>query len=456
MKTPVRFAALALKLAIASALTSTAFAASSPNTPNIVFMLVDDMGYGDIGCYGAPDAKTPVLDQLAKEGVRFTQFYSNGAECTPARTAFLTGRYPQRVGGMECAIGTGNVGRYDDAIRLADANDLGLPMNDAVLAPALKRAGYQNGVFGKWHLGYEPKFNPLSQGFDEFTGFLGGNVDYFTHTELSPLDVYLRGRKSIRRKGYMTHLITDDAVDFVKRHRAEPFFLYVPFSTPHFPFQAPQDDTGKMHPEDQFMIGTRAKYVQMLEDMDRSVGRILKTIDDAGIRKNTLVVFASDHGAMKPGRNLPFSGWKGGLLEGGLRVPVIARWPGKLVPGTESHQPATLLDLTTSFLRVGEAKKPKGKKLDGMDILRHVQAGKEDIARTFFWRARRGDRTWRAIRDDSMKYLYKIEGGEEEEWLFNLATDPAEEKNLLNTQSKVANKLKTRLEKWESQVKPER
>ncbi|MBG85924.1 MAG: N-acetylgalactosamine-6-sulfatase [Verrucomicrobiales bacterium] len=421
--------------------------------PNIVFMLVDDMGYGDIGCYGAPDAKTPVLDKLAQDGIRFTQMYSNGAECTPARTAFLTGRYPQYVGGLECAIGTGNVGRYDDAIRLADNSDLGLPANEAILAPALKQAGYHNGVFGKWHLGYESKFSPLDQGFDEFVGFLGGNVDYFTHTELSPLDVFIGGRKPIKRKGYMTHLITDDAVDFVKRNSKKPFFLYVPFSTPHFPFQGPKDDTGKMHPKETFMIGTREKYVEMLEDMDRSVGRILKSIDDAGIRGNTLVVFASDHGAMKPGRNLPFSGWKGGLMEGGLRVPVIARWPGRLKAGTVSRQPGTLMDLTASFLRVAGAKKRKDRKLSGIDILKHVQDGRDNTARTFYWRARRGDRTWRAIRDDAMKYVYKIEGGQEEEWLFDLSTDPAEEKNLLSKQPKTAKKLKSRLVKWEGKVK---
>ena len=191
-------------------------------------MLMDDMGYADIGCYGAPDAKTPQIDQLAAEGVRFTQCYAMGAECTPSRTAILTGRYPQRAGGLECAIGTGNVGRYDDAIRLAGEKDLGLPSTMAVLAPALKAAGYDTAIFGKWHMGYEPKFNPLDQGFDEFFGFLGGNVDYFTHKELSPIPVLLEGRELTEASGYMTHVITDRAVEFLGREQAERALFSLP------------------------------------------------------------------------------------------------------------------------------------------------------------------------------------------------------------------------------------
>ena len=163
--------------------------AAPAQRPNIVFILADDLGYGDLACFGAKDVRTPHLDTLAKNGVRFTNAYANGPECTPSRTAILTGRYPQRAGGMECPIGTGNVGRYDEAIRLRERNDLGLPPNMAVLAPALKAAGYSTVLLGKWHMGYEPKFNPLDQGFDQFLGTLGGNVDYYRHDELSPLPV---------------------------------------------------------------------------------------------------------------------------------------------------------------------------------------------------------------------------------------------------------------------------
>ena len=163
------------------------FLASHANgaKPNIVLIMADDLGYGDLGCYGHPRVKTPHIDQLAKDGVRFTQHYANGPECSPTRTAFLTGRYQQYAGGLECAIGTGNVGRYDDAVRLAKKHELGLPAEQTVLPAMVNAQGYRSAVFGKWHLGYEPRFNPIEHGWNEFFGYLGGNVHYFNHRETS-------------------------------------------------------------------------------------------------------------------------------------------------------------------------------------------------------------------------------------------------------------------------------
>jgi arylsulfatase A len=216
-----------------------ATSAQAAEKPNIVLILADDMGYGDLGCYGHPVAKTPHIDRLARQGVRFTQHYANGPECSPTRTALLTGRYQQRAGGLECAIGTGNVGRYDDAIRLAQKGELGLPAEQAVIPGALQDAGYACGIFGKWHLGYEPKFHPVEHGWDAFFGYLGGNVHYFNHRELSDLHVLYRGREPVSAEGYMTHLITDASIDFMKRHQDRPFFLFVSHECPHFPFQGP-------------------------------------------------------------------------------------------------------------------------------------------------------------------------------------------------------------------------
>jgi arylsulfatase A-like enzyme len=421
--------------------------------PNIIFILVDDMGYGDIACYGAPDVRTPHLDTLAGQGVRFTQFYANGAECTPTRTAFLTGRYAQRAGGLECAIGTGNVGRYDDAIRLAEKGELGLPARQSVLAKPLKKQGYATAIFGKWHLGYERKFLPHRFGFDESFYFLGGNVDYFTHKELSPLPALYRGDKPVEREGYMTHLITEDALDFIDRRKAQPFFLYLPYSTPHFPFQAPGDE-GKVFTKENWLEGSRETYVAMLEDMDTQVGRIMNALKSAKIANNTLLVFASDHGGMGPSRNAPFRDKKGTLFEGGIRTTCIARWPGKLPVAKTSSRLTLTFDLTASFLAAAGAVSPLA--LDGIDVFADIANGKLPEARIVGWRARRGDRTWRAIRADNLKYVSKIENNAIEEYLFDIAKDPTETSNLIESHPDETKQMLRLLGAWEDEVQHQR
>lgn len=419
--------------------------------PNVLWILVDDMGYGDLQCYGAPDAKTPRINGLAKQGVRFTQYYANGAECTPTRTALLTGRYPQRVKGLECAIGTGNVGRYDDAIALAEAHRLGLDLAEAILPRAFKKSGYATAIFGKWHLGYEPQFHPKHYGFDRFFGVLGGNCDYFTHRELSEIPVVYRDEKPVKEEGYMTHLITREALQFIEAHHAEPFFLYVPLTTPHFPFQTP-DDGGKVWTAENWTEGSRESYVAMLEDMDRSVGQLLDKLDQHQIAANTLVIFGSDHGAMGPGRNLPFRGAKGGLFEGGIRTAMMARWPGRLPSEVVSSQACTTLDFTRSLAGLAGASDSELVRLDGMDVLQHVAEGKEDVPRKLYWRARRGDRTWKATRQGDWKYIHKVEGGVVEEWLFDLATDPAESRNRISEPPGPSAELPGLLREWETRV----
>jgi N-acetylgalactosamine-6-sulfatase len=420
--------------------------------PNIVLILVDDMGYGDLGCYGHPRAKTPVIDRLAKEGVRFTQHYSNGPECSPTRTALLTGRYQQRAGGLECAIGTGNVGRYDDAIRLAGQRQLGLPAKQVVLPSALKPAGYVSGVFGKWHLGYEPQFNPMEHGWDDFFGYMGGNVHYFNHRETSELHVLYRGRLPVHTQGYMTHLITDSSINFIERHKDKPFFLYVSHECPHFPFQGPKDVKKEVN-KINWMKPDADTYVAMLEDLDSEVGRLLSALDKHKLADNTLVIFVSDNGGFAGAANMgPLNGAKSTTLEGGIRVPLIMRWPGQIRPGITSHQVCVTFDLTRSILNLAQAKVP-AKGLDGLDIVNHITARKPDFDRTLFWRGKRGERIWSAVREGDLKYVRKTEG-QTQEWLFDLSKDLAEKNDLSSAQPKELIRMKKLLANWEKDVNP--
>jgi N-acetylgalactosamine-6-sulfatase len=429
--------------------------ADAAGRTNVVFILADDMGYGDLGCYGRPVAKTPNIDRLAKQGVRFTQHYANGPECSPTRTAFLTGRYQQRAGGLECAIGTGNVGRYDDAIRLAEVRELGLPAEQTVIPGELKKAGYACGVFGKWHLGYEPQFNPMEHGWNEFFGYLGGNVHYFNHRELSDLHVLFQGRLPVYREGYMTHQITDASIAFIEQHKSRPFFLYVAHECPHFPFQGP-DDLDKIVTEKNWTERDAKSYIAMLEDLDAEVGRLLATLERAEIADSTVVVFVSDNGGLQGAANMgQLSGAKSTTLEGGIRVPLIIRWPGRIERDTLSAQVSATFDLTASFLQLAQCDIPSDR-LDGYDIIGHVAQQREDISRTLFWRGKRGERTWSAAREGAFKYVRKTEGSGTTEWLFDLERDVGEKKNLLPTMASEARRLQKLLSQWEADVKPAR
>ncbi|MGH9627955.1 MAG: sulfatase-like hydrolase/transferase, partial [Bryobacteraceae bacterium] len=206
----------------------------SRQAPNIVLLLADDLGSADLSCFGASDIRTPAIDSLAKDGVQLTRCYAN-PECTPSRAALLTGRYVQRIGGLECAIGVGNVGRYDEAVWLQQRGELGLPVSEITIARMLKDHGYDTACIGKWHLGYLDKFSPNAHGFDEYFGILGGNADYFAHTEQSGDNVLRHNGRPVKREGYLTDLIGTSAVNWLKARKQNPFFLYVPFNAPHSP-----------------------------------------------------------------------------------------------------------------------------------------------------------------------------------------------------------------------------
>jgi N-acetylgalactosamine-6-sulfatase len=358
------------------------------------------------------------------------------------------------VGGLECAIGIGNVGRYDDAIRLRETHELGLPASESSIAQMLKSAGYATGLCGKWHLGYELEFFPRHHGFDHWFGPVGGAVDYFHHCEYTGEPaLYLNG-ELIERDGYLTDLITEESVDFIRRYRDRPFFLYVAYTAPHTPYQAPGDQGEEPVAQENYNEGSRATYAAMVESMDRGVGTIVRTLRDSDLSRNTLVVFMSDNGANRTGNNTPFSGHKGSVFEGGIRVPCIARWPGVLPERGVSEQACMTMDFTRSVLRVAGSRPVRP--LDGIDVLELVETGQHPIPRTLFWRARRGDRTRKAVRDGSMKYIHLRDGDRTQEYLFDLTADPGESRNLIEEGGEAAEAMKRLLADWEREVRPKR
>lgn len=419
--------------------------------PNVVLVVADDLGWGDLAVNGAPDIRTPQIDGIARAGVRFTQSYANAPECTPTRCALLTGRYQQRAGGLECAIGVNNIGRYDEAAWLQQRGELGLPASENTLAMRFKRLGYDTALTGKWHLGYGEKHSPRAHGFDHAFGILGGNADYFTHEEqgegMGNVQMLENGVK-VRRKGYMTDLIADEAIDWLKKRKTNPFLLYVPFTAPHTPIQAVEDydpATGTA-PHRQ---GHRPTYARMVERMDARIGDMLAQLERMGAAEDTIVVFISDNGGDANGRNAPFKGRKGSLWEGGIRSPMHIRWPGVIRPGTETAQVALTMDLAPTLLRAAGG---TANRLDGIDLLPFVTGARVPAGRTVFWRYKRGQNARKAVRHGDWK-LVDDNGARA---LHNLAEDASESRDLLASQPEVARELEARLGRWERDVQSPR
>lgn len=444
-------------------------AKAQDSAPNIILIVADDMGYGDLQCYGSTEIRTPNIDRLAAEGVRFTDFHSNGAECTPTRAALLTGRYQQRVGGLECAIGLNSVGRYPDAARLNNAHQLGLPVEYNALPSILKKVGYTSALIGKWHLGYGSAFQPKAQGFDYSIGPLGGGIDYFLHSipegvflghwEPAKHDFYRNGVEQHREGYYLTDLFTDEATNWINNQKKDkPFFLYLPYTAPHKPYQGPDDFKGLDH---EFTVEeentpNRENYIEMIEALDKGVGEIVEKVKAKGIEDNTVIIFVSDNGPAGPGSAGSFRGNKGTLFEGGIRVPCIIKWPGHIKAGTVSDQAALTMDLTASIARIAHTAAPEGLPFDGVDIIKNIEDNKPVYSRTLFWRKQRSPRIVKAARDGYMKYLYVKNGNKITEYLFDLKNDPGEKNNLLGQHDEELKKLKGLLKDWEAEVKPVR
>jgi arylsulfatase A len=407
--------------------------ASESARPDVVLIVLDDLGYGDLGCYGCTDIQTPHIDYLARRGVRLTNFYANGPVCTPTRAALMTGRYQQRVG-LEWAISPGQ-------------KEPGLRVEDSVLARMLKQQGYATALFGKWHLGYRREFGPLAHGFDEFFGLLSAYIDYYSHRELSGEPDLYEGDRPVERKGYMTDLITARAVAFVEKHSREPFFLEVAYNAVHWPFQPP-DRPDDVRTEETWYKGTRRDYKKMLERVDDGVGAILDALERRRLTDRTLVILTNDNGGEQLSRGAPLRGGKGILLEGGIRVPCLTRWPGRLPAGSVSALPAITMDLTATILTAAGAKPPESRKLDGIDLTPILAGTKPAPKRTLFWRIDRGQEGEWAARKGKWKYIRY----DESELLFDLDTDIGERRDLHERHPDIVAELRKEVARWEAEM----
>lgn len=405
----------------------------SSGKPNIVFILTDSLGYGDIEPYGVSDIQTPNLNRMARKGVRLTNFYGNGPICTPTRAAFITGRYPQRAG-----MGK-NVNHENKAY--------GLPASETSIARILKDSGYKTALFGKWHLGYTPEYSPLSHGFDEFFGILDWTVDYHSHLDFQGKPALYEGNEIVDRKGYLTDLITKRSESFIEQNKRRPFFLYVSYNAVLPPYQRP-DRTDDIRGPGTWTQGTRRDYARMVERVDYGVGRILDMLAKHNLDDETLVIFNSDHGGEELSRNEPFFHHFSTLWEGGIRVPCILNWPGRLPEGRVSDQVTATMDLTASILSAAGTKPPENRSLDGLNIL-PILTGKKPLAdRTLFWRMDYPFRRQKAVRKGNWKYLKDSNI----EFLYDLEQDPGERLNLASRFPDVLEELKALMKDWEAEM----
>lgn len=392
-------------------------AAGAARRLNILFILADDLGYADLSCYGQPDFQTPHLDALARQGMRFTQAYANSAVCSATRTALITGRYQYRLQvGLEEPI---------------SGRDVGIPPTHPTLPSLLRDAGYSTALIGKWHLGPLPKFGPLQSGYEHFWGYRGGAVDYYTHSLVGHADLW-DGDTPVKAAGYLTNLLGDRAIktleDFARKDH--PFLLSLHFSAPHWPWEAPGDEaeskrlstaTGIREMMD-FDGGSQKTYGKMVAQMDDQVGQILATLDRLGLSNNTIVVFTSDNGGERFSDVWPFTGRKSELLEGGIRIPAIVRWPGRVTAGAVSDAQIMSMDWLPTLLAAAGTRPASSHPLDGVDITRALEGGSLP-QRTLFWRYKA--HAQQACRSGDWKFL-KIDANK---FLFNVSQDPLERAN---------------------------
>ncbi|WP_186753502.1 sulfatase [Echinicola salinicaeni] len=407
--------------------------------PNYILIVADDLGYGDLSFTGSSQIKTPHIDALAKSGVFFPEGYVSSAVCSPSRAGLLTGRnqvtfgYDNNLGGVQPG--------FDPAFH-------GLPVEVETVADHLGDLGYVNGIVGKWHLGYEDQFYPLNRGFDEFWGYRGGGHDYFEASNNT------RGYKAQIECNYKTPqeitYITDDkgdeCIDFINRHKDDPFFLYASFNAPHTPMQATEADLDLYkHIKDE----KRRTYAAMVHRLDINVGRIVAALEDAGLRENTMIVFISDNGGpaeTNASINAPYNGKKGTLMEGGIRVPFIINWPSQLTAGKVYQEQVSSLDLTPTFIAMAGGELREENKFDGVNLMPYLKGDKlgkvhDEIKWRFTISAAIREGKWKLIRVPDRLPM-----------LFDLEKDISEQNDVALENLDITKKLLKKLGTWDVQL----
>lgn len=434
---PLRRSALviaALAIAVAS---STCAAETEETRPNFVVIMADDLGYGDLSPYGGW-IKVPHLERLAAGGMQFSDFHSSGNVCSPTRAGLLTGRYQQRAGIPGVVFADPN----------REAHLHGLQTSEVTFAELLKSSGYSTAIFGKWHLGYFPRYNPIHHGFDLFRGYVSGNVDFFSHVDQAGHYDWWHQDRHAQEEGYVTHLITRHATAFIRDHKDKPFCLYLPHEAPHYPYQGPHDSAERKVGDVKRTSGSRKDirnaYREMVEEMDKGVGAVLAELRKHGLEKNTLILFFSDNGANRNGSNGPLRGSKGSDWEGGHRVPCIACWPGRIQAGTRNDDLAISLDVMPTLLEAAGVEIPEGHRLDGVSLLPTLEGTKSLGDRQLFWNGQ-------AMRDGHWKLIVNGRGAQGT-GLYDLSRDIGEKKNLAMSEPERVRKMRASLEAWKVDV----
>ncbi|MCR4411571.1 MAG: sulfatase [Thermoguttaceae bacterium] len=429
--------------------------------PNVVFILADDLGWTDVACYGSRYYETPHIDRLAAEGMRFTHGYTCGPNCQPTRAALMTGQYGPRTG----IYTVGGTDRFDTSMRplVPVENVTKLAPEKTTWAEALRRAGYATGLFGKWHLGEDPKHHPLAQGFDEAIVSMGRHFDFKTNP-----------KAEVPPGAYLADFLTDRAIGFIERHKDRPFLLCLHHFAVHSPYQAKDGKIARFQGKPPAGGHNSPVYAAMISSLDDSVGRVVARLDELGLSPNTLVVFTSDNGGVggyvaagvktKEGitDNAPLRGGKGMLYEGGVRVPFIFRWPGRIKAQTVCDEPIVSVDLFPTLLDLSGAPAPENQPLDGLSLVPlfdgggSARLGRDAIYWHFPGYLGSGPNIWRttpagAIRVGDYKLIEFFEDGRRE--LYNLRDDPGQQRDLAKEQPERARDLHAKLAAWRQQVK---